>query len=131
LVSRLFFAHARFYVISATKLSADRFEEPLAILKTFRILSKEEYTAKLVEENLPRSLPQEPAIPRPTSDAQQAAFKGKVKAVTTEHQLSPVLKRERSREQYFNSRGDLEKEIFYSTNGYPTEIFTWGWLCRK
>ena len=128
LVSRLFFAHARFYVISATKEHAETFDSPLAILNTFRILNKEEYSAKLVEENSPRSFPQKAAIPRPASDIQQAAMKGRVKSVITEHQLPQTSTRERAREQYFNSSGDLEKEIFYSTNGYPTDVFTWGWV---
>jgi YD repeat-containing protein len=126
MVARLFFAYSRLYSVSVLKHGADRFDSQLELLQKFRILEKNEYVNKLIEENMPKPLPQEPAATRPSNDAQQDGLKGKVKEAIKDEQ-SGTGTRERSDESYYDMNGNRVKEIDF-INGYPTGVTLWGWI---
>jgi hypothetical protein len=127
LVVRLFFVKGRLFVLSASKSSAPDFSWHLQVMNSFRVLTKSEYIAALIDENTPATLPQIPRQARPANDLAQAGLKGKVRFIVEEEQESPKSPREPSSETHYDADGNLVRHITYDS-GYPSQVTVWGWI---
>ena len=64
------------------------------------------------------------------NDVQAAGLKGNVCSLIDEVVTSPSTRREMDRELYYDSSGNLVREVTYN-RGYPQEITQWGWIDGK
>jgi hypothetical protein len=122
----------RVYLMSLTLDDNARTEEHLKLMSTFRLLSPQDIEPRvtaMVEELTPERLPLEPAPSRPTTDAQDAALKGRVKSVTTESEpyVDESLYGARvlvSVENY-DEQGNIVKTVAYE-NSRPARMRVYG-----
>ncbi len=110
----------RVYLMSLTLDDKARMEEHLKVMATFRLLSPKDMEprlAELEEELTPEPLPQAPAQSRPTTDAQDAALKGRIKTVVTESESyvdgSLYGVRELLSVENYDEHGNLFKTVDY------------------
>ena len=122
----------RVYVMSLTLDDKARTEEHLKLMSTFRLLSPQELeprVAAMVEELKPEQLPLEPAPSRPTTDAQDAALKGRVKSVTTESEPYVDESLHGARElvsvENYDEQGNIVKTVAYQ-NSRPVRVRVYG-----
>lgn len=128
-VTRIFFVAKKLYLLHALGNITD-FDEYRRLLNSFRILSKEEYVAVRISENMPESLPQSPKVIRTLSDAGENNLKGRVKSVITYSQEKPTDAQTLSGQENYDEDGYLVSDIFYM-RGYPTDLTSWGWIEGK
>lgn len=122
----------RVYLMSLTLDDNARTEEHLKLMSTFRLLSPQEIEPRvtvMVEELTPERLPLEPAPSRPTTDAQDAALKGRVKSVTTESEpyvdASLYGARELVSVENYDEQGNIVKTVAYR-NSRPARVRVYG-----
>lgn len=122
----------RVYLMSLTLDDNARTEEHLKLMSTFRLLSPQEIEPRvtaMVEELTPERLPLEPAPSRPTTDAQDAALKGRVKSVTTESEpyvdASLYGARELVSVENYDEQGSIVKTVAYR-NSRPARVRVYG-----
>lgn len=122
----------RVYLMSLTLDDKSRIEEHLKLMSTFRLLSPKDMEPRLtalVDELTPEPLPQTPAQSRPTTDAQDAALKGRVKSVITESEAyvdgSLFGAREMFSDESYDDHGNLVKTVDYR-NSLPFRVRLYG-----
>lgn len=122
----------RVYLMSLTLDDKAKMEEHLKLMSTFRLLSPKDMEtrlAELVEELTPELLPQSPVPSRPTTDAQDAALKGRVKTVITE--AEPVVEgtlfgaTETVSVENYDEHGNLLKTVDYR-DSLPRRVRVYG-----
>ena len=125
---------SRFYFLSLSLSDPAKTEEHVNIVSTFRLMSRDELEPryqKLVAQLTPEPLPAEAPAKRPTSDAQDAKLKGKVKAVITEAERYEgiVLFDDPSRVtvDLFDEEGNLVKSELYSSD-LPQAVRLYGYM---
>lgn len=126
-ISRMFFVKDRLFVLSVSKSSTFGFDWHLEVLSSFRILTKNEYIAALIDENTPRTLPQAPRANRAGNDLTDEGLRGKVRSLVEDVQESPRSPRGRSSEIHYDTDGNLVKQIDYFSD-YPSDVTVWGWI---
>ena len=122
----------RVYLMSLTLDDNARTEEHLKLMSTFRLLNPKDIEPRvtaMVEELTPERLPLEPAPSRPTTDARDAALKGRVKSVTTESEPyvdeSLYGARELVSVENYDEQGNLVKTVVYR-NSRPARVRLYG-----
>lgn len=122
----------RVYLMSLTLDDKARTEEHLKLMSTFRLLSPKDIEPRMtamVEELKPEPLPLEPAPSRPTTDAQDAALKSRVKSVTTESEPyvdgSLYGARELVSVENYDEQGNIVKTVVYQ-NSRPARVRFYG-----
>ena len=129
-VTRLIFVGVRLFEITVSDDESASFDGQIKILDSFRLLTKAETVAALKWENdIPPVSQSHPAISL-GNDVQTAGLKGNVCSVIDEVVAPPSAAREMDRESYYDSSGNLLRDITYS-RGYPQEITQWGWIDGK
>jgi len=83
-----------------------------------------------IEKATPPALPQEPRVPRPTTDAQDDRLRGKVRVMTDAVIASDGSTRKRW-ESYYDESGYLTKTIFYDYKGNPSQVQVFGYIDGK
>jgi hypothetical protein len=126
-VLRYFATLTRCYMLQTTlRGNAPEVESAaIKILGSFRILDAAELKKVKIEEATPEPLPQGRVDKKLKSDAEDVGLKGKIQSVVEDTLNLPGTRRERSNEKYFDSRGNLTKEITFS-NDYPESVEIWG-----
>lgn len=131
---RFFVIRYRFYTISVAASDGEGINETRQnILNSFHLLSPAEIAAekeRLIESFAPSPLPQQPAITRPLSDAQEQNLRGKVKRVYVEAadylgRPQPISRHPRTRED-FDQNGYLISRIEY-LDFMPYKAFSFGY----
>ena len=122
----------RVYLMSLTLDDNAKTEEHLKLMSTFRLLSPKEIEPRvtaMVEELTPERLPLEAAPSRPTTDAQDAALKGRVKSVTTESEPyvdeSLYGARGLGSVENYDEQGNIVKTVIYR-NSRPVRVRLYG-----
>jgi len=122
----------RVYLMSLTLDNNATMEEHLKLMSTFRLLSPTEVetrVASMLAELTPEPLAQDPAPSRPTTDAQDAALKGRVKTVTTESEpyAGELLlgTRELASIENYDEHGNIVKTVEYR-NSRPVRLRLYG-----
>ena len=107
-------------------------------LETFKITDQTDIDTKMrrkIEAATPKPLPQEPAITRLTSDAEDDGLKGKVKKIVQESEdlsgKSAKQGRKLSTVEFFNEKGNYIKREYYDYRGNPSTITVYGYLDGK
>ncbi|MEQ1763007.1 MAG: hypothetical protein ABL984_07675 [Pyrinomonadaceae bacterium] len=129
LVTRIFFSGSRLVSFSYVRESAD-FDEHVALLNTFRQLTKAEHSAALIKDLTPESFSASPRDTRWQNDLLSAGIRGNVRRIFTEYQESTESPRFPSSDERFGRSGDLEIEIEYFDE-HPSHFRTLGWLEGK
>jgi len=126
-VVRFYATPTRFFMMQTTLRGMAPEVESAAVktLSSFRALDAAELKKVKIEEATPEPLPQEPRAKRPTTDAQDENLKGKVQSFFEDIIYLPGTRRERSSEKYFDTIGNLTRDISFS-EGYPDLINIWG-----
>jgi hypothetical protein len=124
----------RFYLISLSLNDPAKTEEHVNIVSTFRFMFRDELEGrykKLVAQLTPEPLPEESPTKRPTSDAQDARLKGRVKSVFTEEERyeGTVLFDDPSRVavEIYDEEGNLVKSELYSAD-LPQAVRLYGYM---
>ena len=122
----------RVYLMSLTLDDNTKTEEHLKLMSTFRLLSPHDIEPRvtaMVKELTPEPLPLEPTPSRPTTDAQDAALKGRVKSVTTESEpyvdASLYGARELVSVENYDEQGNIVKTVAYR-NSRPAIVRVYG-----
>jgi hypothetical protein len=122
----------RVYLMSLTLDDEAKTEEHLKLMSTFRLLSPKDIEPRvtaMVEELTPERLPQIPAPSRPTTDARDAALKGRVKSVTTESEPyvdeSLYGARELVSVENYDEQGNIVNTVVYR-NSRPASVRLYG-----
>jgi hypothetical protein len=130
LVTRLIFVGVRLFEITVSDDESAGFDRQTKILDSFRLLTKAETIAALKWENdIPPVAQTHPAISL-GNDIQTTGLKGNVCSVIEEVVTPPSTTRDMAREAYYDSSGNVVRDITYS-RGYPQEITQWGWIDGK
>jgi hypothetical protein len=110
----------RIYVASLSLRDAARTQENVRKVSSLRLLTRDELAARyeqMIAELTPTPLPQEPTVARPTSDAQDARLKGKVRRVFTEQEQYFGGKllgvRRLVSDDLYDEQGNLTKSVLY------------------
>jgi hypothetical protein len=136
-ITQLFVVKDRLYLLtmSLTRVQMANPQAATNAFNSFRLLPEQilsEQRAKFTDKLAPEPLPQEPFVPRPTTDSQDKGLKGKVKKVTSEvesyvgNELSGV--RRIAAEMEFNERGFLTREMDYDPAGLTHMVIVYGYL---
>ena len=122
----------RVYLMSLTLDDNAKTEEHLKLMSTFRLLSPQDIEPRvtaMLEELTPERLPLEPAPSRPTTDAKDAALKGRVKSVTTESEPyvdeSLYGARELDSVENYDEQGKIVNTVVYK-NSRPARVRVYG-----
>lgn len=126
LVTRIFFSGSRLVSFSHVRASVN-FDEHVALLDSFRQLTKAEYISALIKDLTPESFPSSPRDTRWQNDLISAGIKGNVRRIFTEYRMPNSTVRLPWSEERFDRNGDLEFEIGYFDD-YPAHFTTSGWL---
>lgn len=120
------------YLISLTLDEKSRIEDHIKLMSTFRLVSPKDIEPRLtamVEELTPEPLAPVPALSRPTTDAQDAALKGRVRTVITESEpyvdgsLFGVV--ETLFVEDYDEHGNLVKTVIYK-DSLPRRVRLYG-----
>jgi YD repeat-containing protein len=125
-VSRMFFVQSRFYFVTAAARNVVGFDSQIALLNTFRILKKAEWSAALVSENTPPALPQIQSPQNASPDAKEEGLIGKVREVITENEVGKSI-RETEEHTFYAENGYKTESVIFE-KGYPMEIVVFGWI---
>ena len=122
----------RVYLMSLTLDDKARMEDHLKVMATFRLLTPKDMEPRLtelVEELTPEALSQASAQSRPTTDAQDAALKGRIKTVITQSESyldgSLCGVRELFSVENYDEHGNLFKTVDYR-DSLPRRVRLYG-----
>lgn len=124
----------RLYFLSLSLTDAERLQENVKTISTFRLATAAELDARnaaLIDQLTPEPFPAESRDGRPTTDAQDMGLKGKVKFIVVEGEEfssgAPVGFRGRGFDMTFSEAGDITKVVDY--NGVmPESVRVYGYL---
>lgn len=133
-INRAYVFKHRFYFLTLLPEGTQSEKEAMNIFSSFKFLTRndiEAYNKPVIESLTTTSLPQEPILNRPATDAQDHGLKGKIKQVVVE------------REQYiganlfgfrtlvsvndYNEQGNLVKSVLYG-NDLPFSVRVYGYM---
>lgn len=110
----------------------------LKAFDSFKLLGDEVVKKEMerrVAEATPSALPQNPAVPKAETDAQDRNLKGKIKSVLTEtarYSLKDSLRQKHSQSfEEFDEKGNLLKKTEYDNLGFPWKIYVYGSVAGK
>lgn len=139
-IDRIYLVKGRLYQVMAT-LKGEQLQKELAatrILDTFKVLTQSDIDAGLrqkIAKAQPSPLPQEPAVKKSKSDAEDQGIRGKVKTIVSERADLSVVdgktiegKREPASAEYYNESGNLLRSESYDWQGNPRDITVYGYI---
>ncbi len=102
---------------------------------SFKLISQtdiDESIKRKIAEAEPKPLPQEPAVAKLKTDAEDEGLKGKVKKIVSESEdLSGTWSkqgRKMSSIEYFNEKGNVVRRESFDYKGNPFQISVWGYI---
>jgi hypothetical protein len=138
-VTRLYSVGQRVYQVTAVfKKDAQSQESALKVLDSFRPLvtpaDMEAAKEKKIADATPELLPQEPAVKKLKSDAEDAGLKGRVKSEAHENvyfkEVGGALTEGESKsggKAYYDERGNVTRTVTY-WDGNPSDVTVYGYL---
>ncbi len=138
LAVQLFLDKKRLYRFNAAFKNGETEKYLAPVFASFSLITQTEIDAELnrrYEAMKPSPLPQTPAVPRLTTDAQDEGLKGKVKKVIEESEdrsgTWSVQGRKTSSIEYYDQNGALTQRDSYDSQGKPFQVTVYGYIDGK